>query len=46
MHTDSKKFDTRKLREKILTMAFKGQAVHIGCAFSIVEIFEAKYLTP
>jgi transketolase len=43
MHTDSKKFHTRKLREKILTMAFRGQAVHIGCAFSIVEILAVLY---
>jgi len=43
MHTDSKNFHTRKLREKILTMAFMGQAVHIGCAFSIVEILAVLY---
>ena len=32
------KFDCKNLRKKILKMAFTGSTVHIGCAFSIVEI--------
>lgn len=32
-----------KLRRHILDMAYYGQAVHIGCAFSLVEILAAVY---
>ena len=32
-----------KLRRHILNMAFKGGSVHVGCAFSLVEIFAALY---
>lgn len=38
-----KKFEPKHLRELILKMAFSGQAVHIGCAFSIVEILAVLY---
>jgi len=38
-----KKFEPKHLRELILKMAFNGQAVHIGCAFSIVEILAVLY---
>lgn len=33
----------KKLRRHILDMAFFGQSVHIGCAFSLVEIVAAIY---
>lgn len=32
-----------KLRQTILEMAFAGSTVHIGCAFSLVEIFAVLY---
>jgi transketolase len=38
-----KKFEPKRLRELILKMAFNGQSVHIGCAFSIVEILAVLY---
>lgn len=31
-------FDTRTLRKTVLDMAYAGSTVHIGCAFSIIEI--------
>ena len=31
------------LRRHILNMAFKGGSVHVGCAFSVVEIFSTLY---
>lgn len=37
------KFDPRKLRKTVLDMAFAGSAVHIGCAFSIVELLSVIY---
>ena len=33
----------KKLRKEILTMAFDGQSVHIGCAFSLIELFTVLY---
>ena len=36
-------FEAKKLRKNILTMAYTGQSVHIGCAFSLVEIFIVLY---
>lgn len=36
-------FNARELRRIILKMAFSGQTVHIGCAFSIVEILAVLY---
>ena len=37
------KFNTQNIRKKILDMAYAGSAVHIGCAFSIVEILATLY---
>lgn len=37
------KFDSRVLRKTILDMAYAGSTVHIGCAFSIVEILAVLY---
>ncbi|ELS33600.1 MULTISPECIES: transketolase [Pseudanabaena] len=36
-------FDPKKLRQTILKMAYAGSALHIGCAFSIVEILAVIY---
>lgn len=36
-------FDPKKLRLTVLEMAFKGQSVHIGCAFSLIEIVAVLY---
>ncbi len=36
-------FDANKLRQTILKMAYNGSTVHIGCAFSIVEILAVIY---
>lgn len=36
-------FDPAKLRRTILDMAYAGQTVHIGCAFSIVELLAVLY---
>lgn len=36
-------FDSKKIRREILTMAFNAQAIHIGPAFSVVEIFSVLY---
>ena len=33
----------KNLRKDILTMAFDGQSVHVGCAFSLVELFAVLY---
>ena len=37
------RFDPKKLRKTILDMAYAGSAVHIGCAFSIVELLSVLY---
>jgi len=37
------KFDPKKLRQTVLKMAYAGSTVHIGCAFSIVEILAVLY---
>jgi len=37
------RFEARNIRRVILDMAFSGAAVHIGCAFSIVEIVAVLY---
>jgi transketolase len=37
------KLNPARLREHILNMAFAGQSVHIGCAFSIVELVATVY---
>jgi transketolase len=36
-------FCTNRLRQSILEMAYAGASVHIGCAFSIVEILAVLY---
>lgn len=38
MDTRSPAFDPATLRRHILRMAYKGQSVHVACAFSLVEI--------
>jgi transketolase len=38
-----KRFDPRSLRRTILRMAHAGSTVHIGCAFSLVEILAVLY---
>ena len=40
---DSRTFSPVKLRRTILDMAFYGGTVHIGCAFSLVEILAVLY---
>jgi len=37
------KFEPRELRKTVLEMAFAGSAVHIGCAFSIIELLATLY---
>lgn len=36
-------FECRHLRRTILNMAYSGQTVHIGCAFSLVEVMAVLY---
>lgn len=36
-------FDSRKLRQTVLDMAYAGSAVHIACAFSIIELLAVLY---
>ncbi len=37
------KFNPKKLRQTIIEMAYRGQSVHVGCAFSLVEICAVLY---
>jgi transketolase len=37
------KFDTKVLRKTVLDMAYAGATVHIGCAFSIIELLAVLY---
>jgi transketolase len=37
------RFDPGRLRQTVLRMAFAGSTVHIGCAFSLVEILAVLY---
>jgi len=37
------KFAANQLRQTVLRMAFAGSTVHIGCAFSIIEILAVLY---
>lgn len=39
----TRQFDSAALRKTILSMAYNGQTVHIGCAFSLVEICAVLY---
>lgn len=36
-------FNSKVLRKRVLDMAFAGSTVHIGCAFSIIEIMAVLY---
>ncbi len=36
-------FDAKKLRRTVVEMAYAGSSVHIGCAFSIIEIIAVLY---
>src|SRR5207253_3146339 len=36
-------FNPKNLRKTVLEMAYKGQSVHVGCAFSLIEIFAVLY---
>ena len=36
-------FSAKKLRKMVLDMAYAGSAVHIGCAFSIIELLAVLY---
>jgi len=38
-----KKFEPKRIRRIILDMAYSGATVHIGCAFSIVEVIAVLY---
>lgn len=38
-----KHFDAKRIRKTILDMAYAGSTVHIGCAFSIVELLAVLY---
>lgn len=38
-----KKFEPEALRKTVLDMAFAGSTVHIGCAFSIIELLAVLY---
>lgn len=37
------KFDSKTLRKTVLDMAYAGSTVHIGCAFSIIELLAVLY---
>ena len=41
--TSVKKFDPTTLRKTVLNMAYAGATVHIGCAFSIIELLAVIY---
>lgn len=43
MTPKSKTFDTKVLRKTVLDMAYAGSTVHIGCAFSIIDILAILY---
>jgi len=38
-----RKFEAARLRKTVIEMAFAGSTVHIGCAFSLVEILAVLY---
>lgn len=38
-----KRFDAQSIRRQVLSMAYAGSTVHIGCAFSIVELLAVLY---
>lgn len=41
--SQNRPFDTVELRRTVLEMAYAGSTVHIGCAFSIIEILAVLY---
>jgi transketolase len=43
VNQDHSLFEPRQLRQTVLEMAFAGSTVHIGCAFSIIEILAVLY---
>jgi transketolase len=43
MTSQTQTFDAKTLRKTVLDMAYAGSAVHIGCAFSIVELLAVLY---
>jgi transketolase len=43
MIPQSKAFDAKVLRKTVLNMAYAGSAVHIGCAFSVIELLAVLY---
>ena len=43
MISKTKTFDTKALRKTVLDMAYAGSTVHIGCAFSIIELLAVLY---
>ena len=43
MISQTQTFNSRALRKTVLDMAFAGSAVHIGCAFSIIELLAVLY---
>lgn len=43
MTTHTPTFDAKALRKTVLDMAYAGSTVHIGCAFSIIELLAVLY---
>lgn len=41
--SQKKAFDSKVLRKSVLQMAYAGNTVHIGCAFSIIELLAVLY---
>lgn len=39
----NRRFETARLRQTVLDMAFNGSTVHIGCAFSIIDLLAVLY---
>lgn len=42
-HSSGKQFSPNRLRQRILRMAYRGQSVHVACAFSLVELCSVLY---
>lgn len=40
---DDRRFHPARLRQTVLEMAYSGSTVHIGCAFSIIELLSVLY---
>lgn len=43
MISQTQSFDAKALRKTVLDMAYAGSTVHIGCAFSIIELLAVLY---